>query len=105
MPFDRLFGTLGGHIQSRSLALYGSHITAIWYLVWHCIRSRICIHSDHGLECFGSYIALVRHGSGSLDLSSLSGAFAGIFGVRHMLSALFTLIVGCARLLFSGCGC
>jgi len=32
--------------------------------------------------------ALVRHGSGSFDLSSLSGAFAGILDVCRMLGAL-----------------
>jgi len=40
------------------------------------------------MVCFGSYIALVRHGFGSFDLSSLSGAFAGILDVRHMLGEL-----------------
>jgi hypothetical protein len=73
MPFGRLFGTLGGDIESRSVAQFGCHIRVIRYLV---------------RNCFGSYITLVRHGSGSFDLSSLSGAFAGLLGVRRMLGQL-----------------
>ena len=88
VPFGRLFGTLGGRIQSRSVAVFGSHIAVIRYLVRNSFGSRICVHSEYRLECFGSYIALVRHGSGSFDLSSLSGAFAGILDVRRMLGEL-----------------
>jgi hypothetical protein len=48
------------------------------------------------LELFGisfgtvsvAVFALVRHGSVWFDLSSLSGAFAGILDVRYMLGAL-----------------
>jgi len=58
VPFGRLLGTLGGHIESHSVVL------------------------------FGSPIAVVRHGSGSFDLSSLSGAFSGILDVRLMLGEL-----------------
>jgi hypothetical protein len=106
MPFGRLFGTLGGHIPSRSVALLGSHIAVIRYLVRNCFGGRICVHSESRLECFcsyicvhsesrlecfGSYIALVRYRSGSFDLSSLSGAFAGILDVRRMLGELIVL--------------
>jgi hypothetical protein len=73
VPFGRLFGTLGGHIRSRSVAQFGCHIRVIRYLV---------------RNCFGSNIALVQHGSSSFDLSSLSGAFAGILDVRRMLGEL-----------------
>jgi hypothetical protein len=73
MSFGRLFGTLGGHIRSRSVAKFGCHIGVIRYLV---------------RNCFGSYIALVQHGSGWFDVSSLSGAFAGILDVRRMLGEL-----------------
>ena len=88
MPFGRLFGTLGSHIRSRSVAQFGCCIRVIRYLVWNCFGSRICVHSESSLECFGSYIALVRHGSGSFDLSSLSGAFAGILDVGRMVGEL-----------------
>jgi len=91
MPFGRLFGTLGGHIQSRSVTQFSCHIRVIRYLVRNCFGSRICVHSESRLECFGSYIALVWHGSGSFDLSSLSGAFAGILNVRRMLGELIVL--------------
>jgi len=67
----RLFGTFGGHIESRSVVQFGCHIRVIRYLVQNCFGSRICVHSESRLECFGSYISLVRHGSGSFDLSSL----------------------------------
>jgi len=43
MPFGRLFGTLGGHIQSRSVVLFGisfgtvsvAVFAFIWNLVWN----------------------------------------------------------------------
>jgi hypothetical protein len=85
VPFGRLFYTLGGRIQSRSVALFGSYFVVIPYLVRNCFGSCICIHSESSLECFGSNIALVRHGLGSFGLSSLSSAFAGILEVRRML--------------------
>jgi len=88
VPFGRLFGTLGGHIRPRSVAQFGGHIRVFRYLVRNRFGSRICVHLESLLECFGSYIALVRHGSGSFDLSSLSGEFAGILAVRHMLGEL-----------------
>ena len=66
MPFGRLFGTLGGHIQSRSVVLFGISFGTVSVAVF----------------------ALVRHGSGSFDLSSLPGAFAGILDVCRMLGAL-----------------
>jgi len=88
VPFGRLFSTLGGHLRSRSVAQIGCHIRFIRYLVRNCFGSRICVHSESSLGCFGSYIALVRHGSGSFDLSSLSGALVGILDVRGMLGEL-----------------
>ena len=66
MPFGRLLGTLGGDIQSRSVVLFGISFGTVSVAVF----------------------ALVRHGSGSFDLSSLSGAFAGILDVCRMLGAL-----------------
>jgi hypothetical protein len=71
VPFGRLFGTLGGHIRPRSVALFSSHIAVVRYLIQNSFSSRIFFHSEYRLECFGSYIALVRHGSGSVGLSSL----------------------------------
>jgi hypothetical protein len=65
MPFGRLFGTLGGHIQYRSVVLFGISFGTFSVSVF----------------------ALVRHRSGSFDLSSLSGAFAGILNVRRILGA------------------
>jgi len=65
MPFGKPFGTLGGRNQSRSVVLFGISFGTILVAVF----------------------ALVRHGSGSFDLSSLSGAFAGIFNVRRILGA------------------
>jgi len=102
MPFGRLFGTLGGHIESRSVAQFGCNIRVIRYLVWNCFGSRICVYSESHLECFGSYIALVRHGSGSFDLSSLSGEFAGLLGVRRMLGELIVSDRGVRSLFSSG---
>jgi len=88
VPFGRLFGTLCGHIRPRSVAQFSGHIRVFRYLVRNCFGSRICVHSESRVECFGSYVALVRHGSGSFDLSSLSGVFAGILDVRRMLGEL-----------------
>ena len=88
LKFDRLFGTLGGHIRSRSVAQFGCHIRVIQYLVRNCFGRRICVHLESRLECFGSYIALAWHGSGWFDLSSLFGAFACLLGVRLMLGGL-----------------
>jgi len=85
MPFSRLFGTLGGHIQSRWVVPFGCDIVDIRYLVWNC---------------FGSYMALVRHGSGSFDLSSLCGAFAGILDVCRMLGELIVSDRGMRSLAF-----
>jgi len=96
---------LGGRIQSRSVALVGSHIADIRYLVRNCFGSRICVHLEYCLECFGSYIAPVRHGSGSFDLSSLSGAFAGILDVRRMLGELIVSDRGVRSLASTGCAC
>jgi len=88
MPFGKPFGTLGGHIQSGLVAQFGCHIKVICYLVRNSFDSGICVHSESLVQCFGRYIALVRHGSGWFDLSSLSGAFAGILDVRRRLGEL-----------------
>jgi len=66
MPLGRLFGTLGGHIQSRSVVVFGISFGTVSVALF----------------------TLIRHGSGSFDLSSLSGAFAGIPDVCCMLGAL-----------------
>jgi hypothetical protein len=65
MPFRSPFGTLGGHYQSRSVVLFGTSFGTVLVAVF----------------------ALVRHGSGSFGLSSVSGAFPGILNVRLILGA------------------
>jgi hypothetical protein len=85
------------------VALFGSHIAVIRYLVRNCFGSRICVHSESCLECFGSYIALVRYGSGSFDLSSLSGAFEGILDIRRMLGELLVSDRGVRSLILQVC--
>jgi len=49
MPSSRPLGTLGDNIQSRSVALFGSRIAAIRYLVQNCFGIRICTCSTYHL--------------------------------------------------------
>jgi len=65
MPFGKQLGKLADRNHSCSVVLFGISFGTILVAVF----------------------ALVRHGSGSFDLSSLFGSFAGIFNVRRILGA------------------
>jgi hypothetical protein len=57
---------LGGHIQSRSVVLFGISFGPVSVAIF----------------------ALVRHRSGSFDLSSLSAAFPGILNICRILGVV-----------------
>jgi hypothetical protein len=72
MPFRMPLGTLGGHIRSRVVAQLGSYSRVIQYLIW---KPSVAILRWFGMD----YTHLT---------CDLSGAFARILDICHMLGSL-----------------